>query len=46
MHILSKFVAVTATEAAKGGLDTFKNAFFTMEKKYKACHEKFRVKKN
>jgi cytochrome c556 len=38
--------AATATEAAKGGMDAFKGAFFAMAKNCKACHEKFRVKKN
>ena len=38
--------SATATEAAKGGMDTFKGAFFAMAKNCKACHEKFRIKKN
>ncbi|MEM7426310.1 MAG: cytochrome c [Pseudomonadota bacterium] len=35
-----------AAEAAKGGADSFKGAFGAVAKNCKACHEKFRVKKN
>ena len=38
--------SAAAAEAAKGGADSFKGAFGAVAKNCKACHEKFRIKKN
>ena len=38
--------SAAAAEAAKGGMDGFKGAFGKMASNCKACHEKYRVKKN
>ncbi|MGI9483194.1 MAG: c-type cytochrome [Hyphomicrobiales bacterium] len=46
--ISAQFAADTAAaaDAAKGGMDSFKGAFGKMAGNCKACHEKYRVKKN